>query len=79
LGGENGSGADRAETHTPVVRSSMIGRGHDACSVDPYVAGYKPASNPGWSHPVAYYPNQAGMDRLAAAIEATLGRDGAPQ
>jgi lysophospholipase L1-like esterase len=57
-----------------VIRASMIGRGHDACSSDPYIAGAHPARNDGWAAPVPYHPNQQGMDQIAAAIEAVLSR-----
>lgn len=53
---------------TGIVRSSMIGSGHDACSADPYVAGYHPPRNLGWSSPVAYHPTQAGMNAVATAL-----------
>ncbi|MHC5714969.1 MAG: SGNH/GDSL hydrolase family protein [Nostoc sp.] len=61
------------ETGTPVVRSSMIGSDHDACSAQPFVAGYHPPATPCWPGPVPYHPNQAGMDRLASALDKTLG------
>ena len=54
------------------VRSQDIARGHDACAAQPWIAGYKAALTPGWSLAVPYHPNQAGMDRLADAIEAVL-------
>ncbi len=59
---------------TGIVRSTMIGTGHDACSAAPYVAGYHPARNPGWSLPVAYHPTQAGMNAVAAALDEAIGR-----
>lgn len=65
-------GGVAAETHTLIVQSSMIGAGHDACSTEPYVAGYKPAANPGWPRPVGYHPNQQGMDVLADALDKVL-------
>ena len=61
-----------AETHTILVKASLIGAGHDACALEPYVAGYKPALNPSWPRPVAYHPNQKGMDTLAAALDKAL-------
>lgn len=54
------------ETGTSVVRSSIIGSGHDACSAQPFVTGYQPPE-------VSYHPNQAGMDRIASALDETLG------
>ena len=60
------------------IPSHEIARGHDACAAEPWVAGYKPTLTTGWSLPVAYHPNQAGMDRLAEAIDDGLPRQ-APQ
>ncbi len=65
-------GAVARETNTPVVRSSVVGYEHDACSADPYVAGFHPATTPGWAGPVAYHPNQAGMDHIAADLNAVI-------
>ncbi len=62
-----------AQTHTLFVNTSVIGNGHDACSATPYIAGFKPGVTPGWGHPVPYHPNQAGMNRLADAIDKVLG------
>ncbi|MBP2496136.1 lysophospholipase L1-like esterase [Methylobacterium sp. PvP062] len=67
-------GGAAARTGVGIVRSSMIGAGHDACAEHPYVAGYRPPRNPGWRAPVPYHPTQAGMDRIAADIEAALAR-----
>lgn len=50
---------------TTVLRSSMIGSGHDACSAQPFVTAYQSR--------VSYHPNQDGMDRLASALDETLG------
>jgi lysophospholipase L1-like esterase len=61
-----GHASDRHQV--PVVRSSQIGVGHDACSSQPYVAGYRPPKTPGWSGPVPYHPVQAGMDSVAAVL-----------
>jgi lysophospholipase L1-like esterase len=61
-----GHASDRNKV--PVVRSSQIGIGHEACADQPYVAGFHPAKTPGWSNPVPYHPVQAGMDRVAAAL-----------
>jgi hypothetical protein len=52
-----------------IVNSTLIGAGHDACSAQPFVAGYRPDRNAGWPSPVAYHPTQAGMDRVAAALD----------
>ncbi|OUJ14311.1 SGNH/GDSL hydrolase family protein [Acetobacter sp. DsW_063] len=60
-----------------VVPSSVIGAGHDACSEVPYVAGYHPPQNPGWAAPVAYHPNQAGMNKVAEALNEVIGDSGA--
>lgn len=59
---------------TGIVRSTMIGMGHDACAAQPYMAGYHPPRNAGWSWPVAYHPTQAGMDAVAAALDTQIGR-----
>jgi lysophospholipase L1-like esterase len=71
-------GSAAADTGSAIVRSSVISDGHDACSSQPFVAGVHPPTTPGWSGPVAYHPNQAGMDRLADAIDDALsgGRRG---
>ena len=53
---------------TGIIRSSMIGAGHDACSAKPYVSGSYPRRNPSWPSPVAYHPTQAGMDRIVAEL-----------
>lgn len=67
-------GGAAARNHVGIVPSSAIGTGHDVCSASPFVAGAHPARNPGWAAPVAYHPNQAGMNRIAAALEAAIGR-----
>lgn len=56
-----------------IVRASMIGTGHDVCSAVPFVAGSHPQRNPGWPAPVAYHPDQAGMDHVAAALDQAIG------
>lgn len=65
-----------AEAHVLFIRSDETGRGHDVCASAPWMAGYAPAQNPGWSRPVPFHPNQAGMDALAQAIGAALDRTG---
>ncbi|MEH1900180.1 MAG: SGNH/GDSL hydrolase family protein [Nostoc sp.] len=65
-------GSVAQETGTPVVRSSVIGSGHDACSAQPFVTGFEPPVTPGWPSLVSYHPNQAGMNRLASALDETL-------
>ncbi|WP_298689312.1 SGNH/GDSL hydrolase family protein [uncultured Sphingomonas sp.] len=66
-------GGAAARNHVGVVRSSEIGTGHDACSASPYIAGYHAPRTPNWPSPVAYHPNQAGMDRIAQALDAAIG------
>jgi hypothetical protein len=66
-------GGAAARNGAGIVRSSLIGTGHDVCSAAPFVAGYHPPRNPGWPGPVAYHPNQAGMDRVAAALDEAIG------
>lgn len=65
-------GTVAAKTGVGIVRSSQLGLGHDVCAHQPFVAGHRPPSTPGWPAPVPYHPNQAGMDRLAAAIDEVL-------
>lgn len=67
-------GGAAQRNNTGIVRSTMVGAGHEVCSADPYLAGFHPAANPGWHGPVAYHPNQAGMNRIAAALDEAIGR-----
>lgn len=60
------------ETGTLFVRSQDVARGHDACAADPWIAGYKATQGATWPVGVPFHPNQAGMDRLADAVEAVL-------
>ncbi|WP_323140615.1 SGNH/GDSL hydrolase family protein [Massilia phyllosphaerae] len=57
-----------------VIHAAAIGAQHAICAAEPYVTGYRPAREPGWPAPVAYHPNQAGMDGIAAAFDAILGQ-----
>lgn len=57
---------------TGIIRSSVIGTGHDACSTLPYFAGSHPVRNRGWPAPVTYHPTQAGMNRIAAALMSAI-------
>lgn len=66
-------GGAAQRNNTGIVRATMVGAGHDVCSGDPYLAGFRPARNPGWPGPVAYHPNQAGMTRIAAALDEAIG------
>lgn len=59
--------------HVALVRSTLLGQGHDACSAEPYVTGYRPVRNPSWPSPVGYHPTQAGMDRVATALDRAIG------
>ncbi|MCQ8242433.1 SGNH/GDSL hydrolase family protein [Rhizosaccharibacter radicis] len=63
----------------PVVRASLIGTGHDACSIRPFVAGAHPPRHPGWAAPVAYHPDQAGMNAVARALDHILTEPGEMQ
>jgi len=65
-------GTVAAKTGVGIVRSSQLGLGHDVCAQQPFVAGYRPPHNPGWRGPVPYHPDQAGMDRIATAIDEVL-------
>lgn len=67
-------GGAAARDHVGIVRASMIGTGHDACAAEPFIAGYHPPRNPGWSSPAAYHPTQAGMNAVAQALDAEIGR-----
>jgi hypothetical protein len=55
-----------------LVSAAAVGEGHDICAALPFVTGYRPPRMPGWPAPVAYHPNQAGMDGIAAALDAIL-------
>lgn len=66
--------AAAARNRIDLVSASAIGTQHDICAAEPYVTGYHPARVSGWPSPVAYHPNQAGMDRIAAAFDAILTR-----
>ncbi len=57
------------ETGATLVDASDITRGHDICSPDPWVFGWTLPSSPltGFE-PVAYHPNAAAMQAIAAAI-----------
>ncbi len=48
-------GGAASQAGISVIRASPIGRQHDACSPDPYIAGAHPARNAGWAAPVSYY------------------------
>jgi lysophospholipase L1-like esterase len=66
--------AAAARNRIDLVPAAAIGTQHDICAAAPYVTGYHPAQAPGWPSPVAYHPNQAGMDRIAAAFDTILAR-----
>jgi lysophospholipase L1-like esterase len=59
-----------------LIHAAAIGTQHAICAAAPYVTGHRPAREPGWPAPVAYHPNQAGMDGIAAAFDAILGQQG---
>lgn len=63
-----------ARQRIDLVPAASLGTRHDICAAEPYVTGYHPAREPGWPGPVAYHPNQAGMDRIAAAFDAILAK-----
>jgi lysophospholipase L1-like esterase len=64
--------AAAARHRIDLVSAAAIGAQHGICAAVPYVTGYHPARVPGWPAPVAYHPNQAGMDSIAAAFDAIL-------
>lgn len=70
-------GAAARRNGVGVVPSSVIGAGHEVCAEVPYVAGYHPQKTPRWAAPVPYHPNQAGMDKVAAALNEVIGDPGA--
>jgi lysophospholipase L1-like esterase len=57
-----------------LVRAGALGVGHDACAADNYITGYHPARVASWQEPVAYHPTQAGMDRVAQALDRILAQ-----
>jgi lysophospholipase L1-like esterase len=64
--------AAAARNRVELVAAAAIGARHEICAAAPYVTGYHPAREPGWPAPVAYHPNQAGMDGIADALDAIL-------
>lgn len=65
--------ATAARKHVDLVHAAALGAGHEVCAAAGYVTGYHPARVESWREPVAYHPNQAGMDRIAQDLEAILG------
>lgn len=63
-----------ARNSVQIVPSTTLGKQHDACSDNPYIAGSHPDRQPGWPGPVPYHPTQSGMTRIADDIERLLGR-----
>lgn len=55
-----------------LVRAAALGAGHEICASDNYLTGYRPAKVDSWREPVAYHPNQAGMDRIAREFDRIL-------
>jgi len=55
-----------------LVPAAAIGAGHEICAPANYLTGIHPARVEGWKEPVAYHPNQAGMDRVAQEFDRIL-------
>ena len=55
-----------------VLRASMLSRGHDACSAQPWATGFVPPA--GATDFVPYHPTLAGMTGIAAALDQLLER-----
>lgn len=61
-----------AKTGSQLVRASDLGKGHGACSKDPWVAGFEIIQrNSGGA--VFYHPNAAGMSAVADQITRQIG------
>jgi lysophospholipase L1-like esterase len=60
------------ETGAETVRASKISRGHDACSIHPWVSGFADLRSARTAAP--YHPNGVGMAALANALDRQLGR-----
>lgn len=54
------------------VSAYDLGKGHEVCSAEPYVSGFGAPQQPGWAAPVPYHPTQAGMNRIAEALDQLL-------
>lgn len=63
-----------ARKRVALVRAAALGAGHEICTADNYLTGVRPAKVDSWREPVAYHPNQAGMDRIAEEFDRILGR-----
>jgi lysophospholipase L1-like esterase len=64
---EAATAAAAAATGATLVDLATAGRGHDACSADPWVeTGHPPAGR------AQYHPNEAGMRAAATLVEAAL-------
>jgi hypothetical protein len=60
------------ETGSELVRASALTHGHDACSTEPWVAGYEFSDDPRSFGPLAYHPKLEAMDAIATALGVLL-------
>jgi lysophospholipase L1-like esterase len=60
------------EHHADLLRASEVTAGHDACSRDPWMNGYRPANGAGPIVP--FHPNREGMTAVADALAELLRR-----
>jgi lysophospholipase L1-like esterase len=66
-------------TRADLVKASVITKGHDVCSSDPWVYGYHFSSSPLTYGPLAYHPRLAAMQAIANGINNDLkARPSAP-
>ncbi len=64
--------AEVARQSGAILIPAEISRGHDVCSKEPWVFSWEFASSTyGWG-PMAYHPNEKGMQAIADAIDAAL-------
>ncbi|GGV76237.1 hypothetical protein GCM10010512_48890 [Streptomyces thermoviolaceus subsp. thermoviolaceus] len=63
--------AAASSTGATLVDLAGASRGHDACSADPWVESFRPASGR-----ATYHPNEAGMRAAAALVESALAAAG---
>jgi len=59
-----------ARAGVEVIRTDSLGRGHTACSRQPWINGF-PAGSPGVDG-IAWHPTRAGMRAMAGLVEARL-------
>lgn len=63
-------------TGSGLIRTSVLSKGHDACSATPWVTGFQPTTQaPGDMAFAPYHPNLAGMTAVAEAVDKELRRE----